>query len=68
MLAIRSLGTSFLVGPWLSSSPGDVSGVEDRQALVVLQVGDAKVGLEPDDSSVSNVGPVQKGAEEQEGE
>jgi hypothetical protein len=48
--------------------PGNVGGVEDGQALVVLQVGDAQVLFEADDFRIADVGAVEKGAEEEQGQ
>jgi hypothetical protein len=48
--------------------PGDVGRVKHGKALVVLQVGDAEVALEADDFGIANIGAVEEGAEEEEGE
>lgn len=47
------------------NEPGNVGGVKDGEALRVLVVRDAHVGLEAEDLCVADVGPVQERAEEQ---
>lgn len=48
--------------------PGNVSRVEDSQALVVLGVVDAKVLFETNDLRVADVGSIEKGAQEKQGQ
>lgn len=48
--------------------PGDVGGVEDGQALVILQVGEAEIFLETQDFGVADIGTVKKRAKEKESE
>lgn len=51
-----------------NNMPGNVSRVEDSQALVVLGVVDAKVLFETNDLRVADVGSIEKGAQEQQGQ
>jgi hypothetical protein len=51
-----------------SQVPGDIRRVKDCQPLVILQVANVEIRLEAVDLGVSDVGPVEKAAEEQEGE
>lgn len=46
-------------------SPADVGQVEDGQSDVVLVAGDVEVILETENLCVSDIGPVEKGTQEQ---
>lgn len=47
--------------------PENISGVKYCQSLIVLQVRDVQVSLEPEDAGVADVCAVEERAEEEEG-
>lgn len=49
--------------PRILNSPADISEIEDCQANVILMVCDVNIFFETEDLCISDVRPVQKGAE-----